>query len=642
MVKPEPNDDMCGIAGQINFERTSFVPENRIRIMMDFMKERGPDASDCWQKDNLALGHTRLSIIDLSIAGNQPMFRHNIVVVFNGEIYNFRSLKERLITCGASFETQTDTEVIIWGYKVWGIAGLLDQLEGMFAFGLYDESTQQFYLARDRFGEKPLYYFNHPERLLFCSDIRAIHHLERDHLSMDLQSIDYYLSELSSPQPKSIWKEIKQVQPAHYLCLDISNKKVEEKAYWTVNSQARVDMDSIELLETVESHLKRAVMSCTVSDVPIGCFLSGGVDSGMIVAMLAEMTNHPIKTFTVGLPFHKENELPEAKMVADRYGTDHQEIILEANLLQDIEGLLAYYGEPFADSSCIPTYYVTKAIGSKVKVALSGDGGDEVFGGYPDYKLAYLTDRYLEQYKNPTFRKFATLIDKVTSRLGPSRENMGSFETYAGMPGNKRLYRQMGFTTEAKSRLYKSDVWKESAHYSDTHLEQLWETNRADSLTDTLMNASLHSRLLNDYLVKVDRASMRNSLEVRVPFLNKTLVEFMFQVNGSVKLQGGHGKYLLKQLAMKYLDKSIMNRPKKGFAIPLEQWLKNDLRFLIGDYLEVSNTITGDLFDPKELRTLISRFLAGGSGLTHQIWSLICLEVWYRTKNRSDAHPLPG
>lgn len=626
---------MCGISGILNFIPQS-VNQQELITMNSFLKERGPDAEGLWLGNQIGLAHKRLSIVDLSPLGKQPMedINQQCVITFNGEIYNFLVLKKELLNKGVKFRSTSDTEVILEGYLHWGIEGVLKRMEGMFAFVLFDKNKNVAFACRDRFGQKPLYYFRDKKRFKFSSDIRSISATE-DNLSLDYESIDYYFTELSVPQPKTIWQEIKQVRPAHYLRIDLPNKKVIQSCYWSLDYTQKLNVSLQEAEFLVEEALTKAVIKRQHGDVPIGSFLSGGVDSGLVTALLAQNSSERIKTFTVGLNYAKYDESKEAQQLAERYNTDHTEIIIEAkDLTKVIENLIDYCGEPFADSSLIPSYYICESISDKVKVALSGDGGDEFFGGYFNYAHAYQADQYnlATAGYSPFTKRLALVSNKVKFRAGISTNNVGTASTYADFSGARRLYREMGFSDKERDLLYTPAFKQQINHFSANFLQSVWDKSNKVSLTDNLLEASLQTRLLNDYLVKVDRASMINSLEVRSPFLDHPLAEVSAKISCDYHLKNGVTKYLTKQLAKKYVDQDILKRPKKGFGIPMKEWLRNDLKSFVYETIKENNLGKLGIVDANYVDRIFKEHEANKSDYTNKIWAISCLERWLTKK----------
>ncbi len=620
---------MCGIAGIINFDHTPVIPQ-LLDQMTSLLQERGPDNTGKWLADYVGLAHTRLSIIDLSENGNQPFHGRQTTICFNGEIYNYQSLRQELVKAGHPFRSTSDTEVIVAGYEQWGLDILLRKIEGMFAFCLYDRIHHKLILVRDAFGKKPLYYFNNSKSLIFSSDIKAIWNVSKKHLTLNTNSIDYYLSELTVPQPFSIWNEISQIPPGEYRIFDTLNANTESKVWYCAGTNKKdVPFSEVEIINQSEALLLNSIKKRMVADVPVGCFLSGGVDSGLIVSLLAQYSTGKVKTFSVGFESSEHNELPYAKNVADRYGTEHEEIIIQPSIEKDLEHILSFYGEPFADSSAIPSYYICKAIKNKVKVALSGDGGDEAFGGYPQYQLSSRADNFSRNYKNKICRDLAVIVDKVLGRLSGGRENLGSYQHYMHLNGHEKLNRGMGFSSSEKHKLYSHDL---NNGFTKNYLDAIWANHLSsdNSLTRTLMTSSLKTRLLNDYLVKVDRSSMMNSLEVRSPFLDRELVDFCLSIPLDIMFKGGNTKYILKKLASKHIGHGIFERPKKGFTIPLRQWLNQGFAPLVDDYLLSGALSHRGYFNQSFIKKLVLEHRSNSHDHSHRIWSLLCLEIWFQ------------
>ena len=622
---------MCGITGILGFSPES-VDMDELIEMNSFLKERGPDDEGYWCRNNVGFAHRRLSIVDLSVLGRQPMedINNNCVITFNGEIYNFKELKKELVKEGAKLRSNSDTEVILEGYLFWGIDSLLERIDGMFAFALYDSRKKLVYLCRDRFGKKPLYFFNDGRYLKFSSDIRSISHTEND-LSLDYESIDYYFTELSVPQPKTVWQKVRQIPPAHYLKIDLNNKNVNESKYWELDFNHKLDISLQEAEELIEKELTRAVVRRIHGDVPIGAFLSSGVDSGLVAALLAINSPKPIKTFTVGLSYEKYNEAPIAKQLAARYDTDHTEIFIEPEDLKNIiDKTIEYCGEPFADSSIIPSFYICQAISGSVKVALSGDGGDELFGGYYDFEYAFRADRYLRKTKNqnPLITNIGLLANKAAFHLGLTTNNRGIAADYQKFTGAERLYRYMGFSPKEKISLYTENFLNTSNNFTMRYLQEIWDSATKISITDNLLESSLKTRLLNDYLVKIDRASMMNSLEVRSPFLDHKLSEKAAQIPSSYLLHNGITKFLTKRIAKKYIDPEIFDRKKQGFGIPLKEWLRKDLYEDVKDVIYNFKLVDKGIVNKEYIVNIFKQHKRRRADHTNKIWALFCLESW--------------
>ena len=600
--------------------------------MQAFLRERGPDGEGIWLCRSIGLVHTRLSIVDLSSLGSQPMksIGGEAVITFNGEIYNFKDLRRELVEAGSRFRSLSDTEVLLAGYLVWGIAGLLERIDGMFAFALFDVKQERTFLCRDRFGKKPLYYFASDERVRFSSDIRSIARTEAS-LEIDFATVDYFLTELSSPQPRTIYKNVAQVRPGHYLVIDQRTRTVEEHRYWRLNFKGDLALDLEEAERLVEEALGKAVARRMHGDVPIGAFLSGGVDSGLVVALLARNCANRVKTFTVVQEGEADDEAPLAKRLAERYDTEHTELVVKPDdVVETIERLIDYCGEPFGDSSLIPSFYVCRAIAGSVKVALSGDGGDELFGGYYEYAYAYHADRYLRRasHRSESVNRASLLVNKLRYRFGLTNENHGSAVEFASYSGAERLHRRMGFSAQHKRRLYTPDFSREYGTFAERYLESAWSNANNVSLTSTLLEASLSTRLLNDYLVKVDRSSMINSLEVRSPFLDHHLASVAATIPAEHHLFGGTPKYLTKRIAQRYIGDDIFTRAKRGFGIPLGRWLRAELYDYVHSVLMGSRLSGMGIANRRVVLGLLEAHRSGVADHTDRIWALFCLERW--------------
>ncbi|AFC26775.1 asparagine synthase (glutamine-hydrolyzing) [Saprospira grandis] len=616
---------MCGIAGQFNRSGQAFSPAQK-EFIFNALKRRGPEAkgekSFALPAGQLELFHRRLSIIELSEEGQQPMQSASgrCWISFNGEIYNYQAIRTALSQEYVKLNTLSDTEVIMAAYEQWGLQTMLDKIDGMFAFALFDQKENKLFLVRDRLGKKPLYYSWTGQALFFSSDIRIVK-AQLPQAQLDLASLDYYLTELSSPQPHTIWQEIKQVPPAQLLELELQSGAPQLSTYWRLKKKEPLDLNLNEALEQTENMLRKAIRKRLVSDVPIACFLSGGVDSGLITALMAEESSQRVPSFTIGFAEAIDmNEFAEAKALAQRYDCDHHEIVVEDQLFDQLEDLMDYFGEPFADASILPSSLVCQAVSKEYKVALSGDGGDELFGGYPDYGLAFRSSQFAKKY--PQNQYLISQLDKLLNRLKGKKENMGAYYAYLQLPPEKRLFRQMGFWS--KEALYA----QKQAPKAQEHLQTIW-SNFAGSGTavDQLMRSSLHSRLLNDYLPKVDRASMYHSLEVRSPFLDIDLLNFAFNLPDELKFYQNQNKFLLKQLAKTKIDPQILNRPKKGFSIPIGDWLRGSAKNWGEELLQQLKK--RPYFQAHYLDTLWENHQkASNNADALRIWTLLCFELW--------------
>ncbi len=610
---------MCGIAGKILKKRK--VNKSELITYSDAMQERGPDNTGYLLKNNIGLTHTRLSIIDLSEKSNQPMVVNDVAITFNGEIYNFKEIKANI--SGFDFKTNSDTEVLIAAYKLYGINNMLERLDGMFSFCIVDFSINKAFICRDIFGKKPLYYYKSENEFIFSSDIKPIQKEKKNELSINYNSLDYYLTELSVPQPQTIWNEINQVKPSCFIEVEMETLEAVEQQYWKLDYSTKIKISEHDAIIEVERRLKNAVLKRTVSDVPFATFLSGGIDSGLITSILARNTPERIKTYTIGFDFDDYDEFDLAKIVSEKYNTIHTEINTKINVKSFFTELINYIGEPFADPSLVSSYIVTKEFSMNVKLALSGDGGDEVFGGYHEYNTAFFADKYFANKSNVS-NLLKTNVSKISNRINSNSKNLGNYFDFYKSSGYEKLYRNIGFSEFEKEILYK----KESNSFSKSYLNELWNSNFNGNQIDTLFASSIKTRLRNDYLVKIDRASMYSSVEVRSPFLDKELVEFSFKLPNDIKLKNGINKYLLKKIVEKEYDKDIFIRKKQGFGTPIKYWLNNELSEYVNYYLSKEKVEKRGLFNYNYIVKLLDDNKKDGLN-SNKIWILLVLEMWF-------------
>jgi asparagine synthase (glutamine-hydrolysing) len=562
---------MCGIAGIIDFSSSIQIDENLLRQMAEPLKFRGPDQEGYTFQNHsnfsFGLAHKRLSIIDLSESGRQPMWSKDgdVVIVFNGEIYNYPIIKKELQLLGQVFASTSDTEAIIYAYQHWGITKTLEMLEGMFAFVIIDLKKQTSYIARDRFGEKPLYYHFDEQFFAFSSDIRSFKALKLQQ-TIDLHALGYYFSELSTPIENSIFEEIKKLPPSNFIEFD--RKTFQKHEYWRLNYKNKTALTLEESIDQAEILIEKAVQKTLLSDVPVGCFLSGGLDSSLISLFAAKNYGSPINTFSVGFEYESFNELPYARAISEQIGSKHNEIILNPNDLNIVDTLLNEYGEPFADSSAIPTYYVSHFAGKSVKVVLGGDGGDEVFAGYRTYNQGLR----MQQWSNRSLLKLPLkLISKLT-KVEKANYLSGVMEKDISVLASA-LYRNMGFSQNALRELFNDELFY-NAPKKEHEGKIIDALQNDDAVFDVLLSASMKTRLVNDYLVKTDRATMFNSLELRTPFIDKSLVEFANTLPYDYIMHDGINKYVTKKISEKYFTKDLIYREKQGFGIPIGQWMR--------------------------------------------------------------------
>jgi asparagine synthase (glutamine-hydrolysing) len=626
---------MCGIAGIFNYNGQR-VDEELLRGMTRLLAHRGPDDEGAYINNgprcSIGLGHRRLSIIDLSNAGHQPMSNEDetIWIVLNGEIYNFKELRQELLTKGHHFRSKTDTETVIHLYEE-EKEHFVNRLNGMFALAIWDSHINALVLARDRVGKKPLYYAFSNNQLLFASEIKSIllnKGIDRD---IDFEALDDYFTFQCIAAPKTIFKKIRKVRPGHILMC--SAGKVKEEEYWDVRFD-RLDGESEDnyrqkLLCMVED----AVRCRLESDVPLGAFLSGGVDSSVVVAVMSEIAKKPVITASIGFHDKRFNELDFSHLVAQQYNTIHHEHIVEPNVLEMVKKFIGYFDEPFADASSIPTYYVSEMTRRHVTVALSGDGGDEVFAGYRRY--------YYDRLENklraiPEFLR--RYIIGTAAKIYPKGDWMPRFLRAKTLLTNLSLPAAKGYMNtrstikyDMKNALYSKELKTKIGAYDPFFvLDYYFKRARTDDPLSRIQYVDIKTYLTDDILTKVDRMSMANSLEVRSPLLDYRLIEFVATMPSSLKLKGRESKYILKKSVKSKLPPQILKRKKMGFAVPIEQWLRKEIKQIAREILFSSQTISRGYFNQKYIEKIWNAHMSGQRNNSTQLWCLLIFELWHR------------
>lgn len=619
---------MCGITGFIG----KGSKDNLLK-MVDSIKHRGPNAQGCFFENNVALGHTRLSILDLSSAGSQPMFNQNkdISIVFNGEIYNFPTLKKELKSVGYLFKSTSDTEVIVCLYKEYG-EKCFEKLNGMFALAIYDFRLNKLLLARDRFGKKPLYWGVFDGTLIFGSELKTFLKHPSFKKEINLESLNKYLAYEYVPTPNSIFKGVYKLEPASYL--SFCDGEIKKKIFWNITFDSK-NISLSEGLKILDDKLEKSVKRRLISDVPLGIFLSGGLDSSVIAYYAQKNSNKKIKTFSIGFEEKSFDESDYAKQVSDFLGTDHHSKILSAqDLLEMIPNIGEVIDEPFADASVIPTLFLSKFAKEDVSVVLGGDGGDELFAGYPTFQAEKVATLYS---MIPSFIQ-KNVVKKIISYLPVSDVNFSlrfkAKKFIEGFDVDKKYRHQRwlgSFTKADREKLFKKKVWvelKDSNEYEeiDSYLEEAKDI----SWHNKLIYLYLRTYLMDEVLVKVDRASMFHSLEVRAPFLDFILVDFVNSLAFKYKIRGFTTKYILKKLMKGKLPKNIIYRPKKGFGIPLAGWLKNELKDFCNEVLNEEDIEDGGLFNYEYIKTLKEEHFSGKEDNRKPLWTLLVFQLWYK------------
>ena len=625
---------MCGICGKLYHSKDRTVEGELLRSMASVINHRGPDDEGIYVKGNVGLAHKRLSILDLSPAGHQPMSNEDgsIWIVFNGEIYNFLDLREDLIRKGHTFVSQTDTETIVHLYEEKGVECVHD-LRGMFAFAIWDENRERLFCARDRAGKKPFVYAHNKEGLFFASEIKS---LLRDPLvgkSLDHRAIHHYLTYQYVPSPLSIFKSIKKLPPAHILIYEKGDIAV--KRYWNLSYQNKLHLSSVEDYgERFRDLFEEAVKIRLRSDVPLGAFLSGGIDSSLVVAVMSRLMDQPVKTFSIGFEEEEYDEVRFARLIAEKYRTDHHEFTVKPDAVTILPKIVWHYNEPFADSSAIPTYYVSKMTRDFVTVALNGDGGDESFAGYERYVADKLADYYR---KVPPFVREG-IVRRVVDKLPHSTNRRNFFRRLkrfvkgiSEVPERRYVRWICFFDNEMKDDLYTAS-FKELNHECDSvDLTVKWyEQADAEQFLDRTLFVDVMSYLPEDLLVKVDIASMAHSLEARSPFLDHKIMEFAASLPPDLKLRGIETKYLLKQTLSDLVPREILHRKKMGFGVPLDVWFRNDLREMAYDVLLDQKSVERGYFRKEYVSKMLDEHVSRLYDHSYRIWALLFLELWHR------------
>ena len=621
---------MCGICGICNFNDRAISAET-LDQMRDMMITRGPDAAGSHIEDHLGLGHRRLAIIDLTPSGRQPMSNEtdDIFVAFNGEIYNFQPIRQELLDAGHQFKSQSDTEILLHGYEEWGIDELTRRIRGMFAFALWDRNRKSLYLVRDHLGKKPLFYYHKPGEIWFSSDIKSIWQEHGDQLHIQPEAIDELFYYYFITQGRSVFREIHKLEPGHLL--EFSQSGLQKRQYWKPDYSQKQERSTEEWLEEFDVLFRQSVRRRMISDVPLGAFLSGGLDSSTVCAVMAEESENKIKTFCAG--YGEKTPLDErlyAKQVADIIGSEHIELEINPDVASELSRIVWHYGEPFADSSAIPSYLIAREARKHVTVVLTGDGGDEAFAGYPRYLSAQRADRH----KSVAFKTGVTLLNLAAQglvRLAPASyrarrlENLHSY--LSGSPAAHARFLSIwdGFRAELHG--------EKMAACADFHPVEA-QRDILDSLTghtsvDHALEYVLRQRLPSDYLTKVDVATMAHSLEARSPFLDVDLMEFAMKMPASELLKNGKGKALVKRYLERWLPSDLINRKKAGFEIPVADWFRSrwypGVRHLIVDGVAAQQ----GYIEPKAAGWLIDQHLSG-KPYGNQIWTLLVFEIWLR------------
>lgn len=629
---------MCGIAGFVDFNKNS--SEEILSGMTDTLKHRGPDGSGTNLDNNheyqVGLGHRRLSIIDLSTSAGQPMNLDHLQIVFNGEIYNYEEIKDELKSKGHSFKTSSDTEMILHAYQEWGYK-CLDRFIGMYALVIYDSHRNELFCARDRAGVKPFHYYFHNGLFLFASELKSFHRHPDFVKEINSDSVAAFLQYGNVPTPNCIFNHCYKLKPGYWLKLDLNQKSIITHQYWNVYdsyNKEKLDISYAEAKEQTQSILHSAFNYRMVADVPVGVFLSGGFDSTCVTSILQSERTDKLKTFTIGVPDLGLNEAPYAADIARHLGTDHTEIMCgEKEAMDLITELPWFYDEPYADSSAIPTMLVSKFARKEVTVALSADGGDEIFGGYNRYEYLMRYGKQIRRIPGFVRKPSASVMDLISADHIPVLRNKYNFHNrYEKLkqvlrnPSDKEIMLSLSqqFTDEQVMNLFKNKVAPLKTLYQSEELER-------DHFTPLsyMMAIDYQTYMLDDILTKVDRATMSQSLEGREPFLDQRIIEYAATLPDEYKFGNGIKKRILRDIVYDYIPKELLDRPKMGFAIPIGKWLNTELRPLVEEYINEKKITEQGIFNWNEIEKLKTRFYNGKKEYDFKIWYILMFQMWY-------------
>jgi asparagine synthase (glutamine-hydrolysing) len=624
---------MCGIAGIVSIDGQKSDHQARLEMvqrMTEALIHRGPNDGGVWQDQFATLGHRRLSIIDLTSSGRQPMSTaddSDLHIVFNGEIYNFNEIRQSLEGYGYRFRTRTDTEVLLRSYQQWGV-DCTNRLRGMFAFAIWDARRRRLLLARDRLGKKPLFYTEVNGTISFASEIQGLLRDSTISRRVDYSSIDQYLSYGYIPSPHSGFKDIFKLPPAHRGVWEAGKPALIER-YWSLTLEPKSMMTEDEAVERLQQKLAEAVRIRMVGDVPVGAFLSGGIDSSIVVGLMASQSDRPVKTFSIGFKDENFNELQHARRVADRWKTDHQELIVEPDALQILPSLIRHLGEPLADASIIPTWYLSLMTSREVTVALTGDGGDESFAGYERYLANYFAELVHQiPFGRSLCRIINQSIDLYISDPHEDHPRLGQLKRFLEQSSRTMIDRYPRwltyFTKEEKRSLYLDGYFPPQSDYLGCLVGQLGGMDPVE----VAMVVDLQSYLPEDLLVKVDIATMASGLEARSPFLDHELVELAASLPVGLRMKRRQPKYLLKKAFAHLLPKENLTRDKMGFGVPIGEWFRGPLREMVeGVLLDTPLHV----FRRDVVERYLKDHLAGTRNHSFQLWNLLILELWLKS-----------
>ena len=618
---------MCGITGIVRADEAP-VDRDLLQRMNEAIRHRGPDEDGFYFNDGVGLAMRRLAIIDLK-TGQQPIHNHDRTkwLVFNGEIYNYREVRGQLEKLGHKFYTDSDTEVVVAAYDEYG-TDCPKHLRGMFAFAIWDERDKSLFLARDRVGKKPLLYAHLRDQLVFASEFSALVLHPAVSRDVDFEAIHHYLSFMCVPAPLTAYRAIRKLEPAHWLLW--RNGEIKTERYWQLDFSQKTSMSEIEAGERLIELLREAVRIRLMSEVPLGAFLSGGIDSSAVVALMAQESGERVKTFSIGFEEQDFSELHHARRVAEHVGADHHEFIVRPDAMQILPTLVEHYGEPYADSSAIPSYYVSRETRRYVTVALNGDGGDECFAGYERHAAMNLARAYASIPGK-------SLIGTATAALPAtrSRGTLGKAQRFiaaASLPPIERYLRWISsFDEDAKQKLYTEDFRAETASFRTVSFLEPWFAKvNGSGIVDAALLSDTMTYLPNDLLVKMDIASMSVSLEARSPFLDHRLMEFAASLPERMKLRRMTTKYLLKKVLKEFVPGQNLTRKKMGFGVPIGYWFRRSMQPFLRETLLSEKSLGRGFFKPERIRAIVDEHIDNRMDHSHRLWSLMMLELWFQ------------
>lgn len=625
---------MCGITGYLKLDEHAQVDDTLLAKMNQAQFHRGPDEGDQYVDDYVGLAHRRLSIIDLS-SGQQPMSSNcgDYVIVFNGEVYNFLQIRAQLITLGYTFNTHSDTEVILNAYIEWGPQSV-EKLNGMFSYVIWQKSMRACFITRDRLGIKPLFYTVIDQVFYFASELKSLKLIPNLDKQVDVKALEQYFAFGYVAEPNTIYQSVNKLSPGHTIYFETPQSPMKVSQYWDVSYAKQTDLSEQEYIEQAVTQLKKSVDSHMMAEVPLGSFLSGGVDSSAVVAMMSQVSEQTVKTCSIGFDVKDYNETDFARMVAKRYNTDHQENIVQSDDFDLLDMLAELYDEPYADSSAMPTYRVCELARKKVTVCMSGDGADELLAGYRRYALMMNEQKVRDKIPSAIRKAIFKPLGKLYPKLDWAPRFLRAKTTFQSLAMDivEGYFHGVSIMNdEQRKALFSSKVHEQLAGYHALDVFRQHEANfDGDDPLSLIQYLDIKTYLVGDILTKVDRASMAHSLEVRVPFLDHEFVEWSAQVPPRMRLKAGQGKYVLKKAMEEHLPHDVLYRSKMGFRVPLTDWFRGPLKEKLKDALLSQEMCESGLFNMNTIRQWIDDHQSGRKEYSAPLWTLLMFASFYR------------